>query len=212
MIAPVYNPHSLAHAAVAQSCDTARFSTLSLANIQINSLDAASYIDLAVPSIALPPTTRNPASSVDICLLTINYTHSGQGESITTWIGLPLKPEAWNNKFLMNGGSGWLAGSENLTVSAVVSGYSSASTNAGHNGSSDDWPSWGLLSNGSVNMHALEDFGSRALVEAVYLGKQATELYFGEKPKFSYWNGCSTGGRQGHGKLVPVESVQSARK
>lgn len=102
----------------------------------------------------------------------------------------------------MNGGGGWVAGLENGTISAVASGYSSASTNAGHDGGSADLPDWGLLSNGSVNMPALEDFGSRALIEAVYLGKQAAELYYGEKPGYSYWSGCSTGGRQGHGKVT----------
>lgn len=26
----------------------------------------------------------------------------------------------------------------------------------------------------------------------------ATEIYFVSAPKYSYWNGCSTGGRQGY--------------
>ena len=30
------------------------------------------------------------------------------------------------------------------------------------------------------------------------MGKAATELYYGKDPVYSYWNGCSTGGRQGH--------------
>lgn len=37
-----------------------------------------------------------------------------------------------------------------------------------------------------------------ALGEAIELGKMATETYFNSAPKYSYWNGCSTGGRQGH--------------
>lgn len=189
----------LASVTALPACDSKTFASLSLDNIYIDSLTVAEYINLPVPSSSLPTTSYDPLSIVDICSLTINYTHPGNGDAITTWIGLPFKYESWNGRFLMNGGSGWVAGLENGTISAVASGYSSASTNAGHNGGSADFPDWGLLSNGSVNWPALEDFGSQALIEAVYLGKQATELYYSEKPVFSYWNGCSTGGRQGHG-------------
>lgn len=185
-----------------QACNSTIFASLSLDNIYINSLNAVDHIDLPVPSSSVPPTSSNPLPTVDICSLTINYTHPGNGDAITTWVGLPLKRESWNGRFLMEGGSGWIAGFENATISAVASGYSSASTNAGHNGNSTDFPDWGLNSNGSVNWPALEDFGSQALIEAVYLGKQAAEIYYGEKPGFSYWNGCSTGGRQGHGQYT----------
>lgn len=182
-----------------QACDNATFASLSLENIYIDSLNVVEHINLTVPSSFVPPTSYDPLSTVQICSLTINYTHPGDGDAITTWVGLPLEHASWNGRFLMNGGGGWVAGLEDGTISAVASGYSSASTNAGHN-SESDFPAWGLLSNGSVNWPALEDFGSRALIEAVYLGKQAAELYYGEKPRFSYWNGCSTGGRQGHGE------------
>lgn len=187
-----------------QACDAATFATLSLDNIHIDSLHVVQHTNLTVPVISAAPTPPTPLSVVDICSITVNYTHPSDGDAITTWLGLPITRESWNGRFLMKGGGGWVAGSENGTISSVASGYSSASTNAGHNGGSADFPDWGLLSNGSVNMPALEDFGSRALIEAVYLGKKATELYYGEKPGFSYWSGCSTGGRQGHGESTTL--------
>lgn len=49
-----------------------------------------------------------------------------------------------------------------------------------------------------TNWPALWDFASVALFEAAVIGKKATEIYYGSTPKYSYWNGCSTGGRQGH--------------
>lgn len=188
-------------AASMQACVSSTFSSLYLGDkIQVQSLDITAHIGFEVPTLTLPPTTRQQAASVDICLLTINYTHTGEDDSVTTWVGLPLNESSWNGRFLMNGGGGWLVGDQDRTVSAVGSGYSSASTNGGHNGENHDMPSWGLRGNGSVNWPALEDFSSRAIVEAVRFGKRATELYFGAKPRFSYWNGCSAGGRQGHGK------------
>lgn len=187
-------------ASVRQTCTASAFSTLSWSNeIHVQSLDATAHSGFSVPTLTLPPTTRQQVSSVDICLLTINYTHPGEGDTVTTWVGLPLDASSWNGRFLMNGGGGWLAGEQDFVVSAVGSGYASASTNAGNNGSAEAMPTWGLRSDGSVNWPTLEDFASRAIVEAVRFGKTAAETYFGAKPQFSYWNGCSTGGRQGHG-------------
>lgn len=192
---------SSTEAASVPDCAASTFSSLSWGDeIQIQSLDATAHTGLAVPSLSLPPTTRQAVSTVDICLLTVNYTHPGEGDTVTTWVGLPLGDSSWNGRFLVNGGSGWLAGDLDNVVSAVGSGYSSASTNAGHDGDAEAMPTWGLRSDGSVNWPALEDFGSRAIVEAVRFGKRATELYFGAKPEFSYWSGCSTGGRQAHGE------------
>lgn len=37
-----------------------------------------------------------------------------------------------------------------------------------------------------------------SLNDAATLGKAVTEKYYGKAPSYSYWNGCSTGGRQGH--------------
>lgn len=210
------------------SCDAATFIeplSRALPDIQIRALDATALLGLPVPASSLPPTARGtPPATVDVCLLTVNYTHLGEGDAVTTWVGLPLlvsnssssssgvdggDSAPWNGRFLMNGGGGWLAGSTDGVVSAVASGYASSATDAGHEGGgSDGWPdTWGLLKDdgGSgddyrVNWPALEDFASRALVEAVGIGKRATEVYFGEGPRYSYWNGCSTGGRQGHGE------------
>lgn len=194
-----------ARAPTVPSCTASVFSALSVVadHVQIHALDATAHTGLAVdPDLGLPPTTRQQIASADVCLLTINYTHPDEETApvVTTWVGLPLAPSSWNGRFLMNGGGGWLAGDQARVVSAVASGYASASTNAGHNGTTgDEMPTWGLTSDGAVNGPVLEDFASRAIVEAVRFGKAATDLYFGAKPKFSYWNGCSTGGRQGHG-------------
>jgi pimeloyl-ACP methyl ester carboxylesterase len=43
----------------------------------------------------------------------------------------------------------------------------------------------------------LQDFAARSLADMTHLGKAITESYYGKKPEYSYWVGCSTGGRQG---------------
>lgn len=41
------------------------------------------------------------------------------------------------------------------------------------------------------------DFGRRSTHEMTVVGKSLTEKFYGEAPRFSYWQGCSTGGFQG---------------
>ena len=53
------------------------------------------------------------------------------------------------------------------------------------------------MSPGNVNQYLLLDFASVALNDMTVLGKTVTKSYYGIPPKYSYWNGCSTGGRQG---------------
>jgi pimeloyl-ACP methyl ester carboxylesterase len=57
--------------------------------------------------------------------------------------------------------------------------------------------SWGLVSPGNINSHLLQDFAARSLADTANLGKAITESYYGKKPDYSYYFGCSTGGRQG---------------
>jgi hypothetical protein len=55
-----------------------------------------------------------------------------------------------------------------------------------------------------MNWSLIEDFAERSLHELTVKGKTVTRAFYGRGPIYSYWNGCSTGGRQGlmevHGK------------
>jgi len=70
-------------------------------------------------------------------------------------------------------------------------GYAVVSTDTGHEGKGDD---------GSYALGHPEkviDFGYRAVHEMVVRSKAIITDYYARNAKFSYWNGCSTGGRQG---------------
>ena len=43
----------------------------------------------------------------------------------------------------------------------------------------------------------IEDFAYRGVHDLAVVGKAVTAAYYGSNAKVSYWNGCSTGGRQG---------------
>ena len=73
---------------------------------------------------------------------------------------------------------------------AVRHGYASASTDTGHQGGGTD-AAWAL-----GHPEKIVDFGHRAIHETTVKAKAITESYYGSKPKRSYFNSCSNGGRQ----------------
>ncbi|KAE8145406.1 feruloyl esterase B precursor [Aspergillus avenaceus] len=136
-------------------------------------------------------------STIDFCNVTVIYTHTGHNESIVTTVWLPLAN--WNDRLLGAGGGGYAARPMDDVLSMAVSrNYTVVATDAGHiseNATSSE--SWSLTPSGEVNMALLEDFASVSLADAATIGKQVIANFYGRRPRYSYWSGCSTGGRQG---------------
>jgi hypothetical protein len=51
--------------------------------------------------------------------------------------------------------------------------------------------------NGAPDTQLQTDFAYRSEHLMAVIGKQLAQAYYGQQPVYSYWNGCSTGGRQG---------------
>ncbi|KXT10538.1 hypothetical protein AC579_6103 [Pseudocercospora musae] len=136
-------------------------------------------------------------SDLNICNVTVTYTHPGRDDTIHIDIWLPL--EDWNGRFQGAGGGGWAMGpSIDKLASAASQGFSVARTDGGHDLDARSDPEfWALDSPGNVNLNLLQDFASLALYDLANIGKQITANFYGTPAKKSYWNGCSTGGRQG---------------
>jgi feruloyl esterase len=101
-------------------------------------------------------------------------------------------PVAWNGKFMGIGNGGW-AGSISYGQMAdpLRRGYAVASTDTGHSGSAFD----GSFALG--HPEKLVDFGYRAVHEMTVTSKAIVKAFYGQGPRFSYWFGGSTGGKQG---------------
>ena len=101
-------------------------------------------------------------------------------------IWLPV--DGWNNKVEVVG-NGAFAGtiSYPAMATALAAGYATASTDTGHTGPS---------SNTFANQDVIIDFAYRAIHETAITARKTTETFYGSSPKASYFNGCSTGGRQ----------------
>jgi feruloyl esterase len=99
-------------------------------------------------------------------------------------------PANWNGKFMMVGNGAWSGGvSYSAMAEPLVRGYAVASTDTGHEGGR------GTFAFG--HPEKLVDFAWRAVHETTVKGKALTAAYYGVGPRLSYWNGCSSGGKQG---------------
>ncbi len=107
-------------------------------------------------------------------------------------------PEPWNGKILGVGGGG-AAG--NLTIEAATTGllrrYAVIQNDLGHpSTNTSDW-SFAVKTAGQPHVEAIIDFGHRATHVATTIGKATIAQYYGRPARQAYWEGCSTGGRQG---------------
>lgn len=136
---------------------------------------------------------------MSFCNVTLTHTHPKQNDSIISQVWLPVQPE-WNGRLKMVGGGGWTAGLAyftDLTMAvAIADGYATVTTKAGVPTESPE--DWVLLSPGNLNMLALQNFAYVALQDAALAAKSVAKSFFGGPPLFSYFDGCSQGGRQGY--------------
>lgn len=105
-------------------------------------------------------------------------------------------PAAWNGRLLFQGGGG-LDGVLNPALgtvaghpAALARGFAVVSTDSGHRGRSSIDVRFG------VDQQARLDFAYQAVERTTREAKALLAQYYGRKPDYSYYMGCSTGGRE----------------
>lgn len=78
-----------------------------------------------------------------------------------------------------------------LTTHQVAAGFAASSTDAGI-------PAGTSMAGVIANQQLYQNFQSLSVHEMALVGKDLVRQFYGRAPNFSYWNGCSTGGRQGY--------------
>jgi feruloyl esterase len=170
------------------------------------SISAAAATCETVKAINLPNTTITLAQSVapggftvqggrgadafkslpSFCRVAATITPAPDSEiKIEVW----LPESGWNGKLQSVGNGAW-AGSISYPAmaTAVSNGYAAASTDTGHTGNNPNFI--------TGHPEKVIDFGYRAVHEMTVAAKAVINAYYGNAPKYTYWNGCSTGGRQ----------------
>lgn len=101
-----------------------------------------------------------------------------------------LPQSNWNGKFLAVGSGGW-GGSIAYAgmVDAIRRGYATSATDDGHEGEGAAFV--------VGHPEKLIDFAYRAEHEMTMEAKSLIKAFYGRDARFSYWNGCSGGGREG---------------
>jgi feruloyl esterase len=129
------------------------------------------------PFRALPPFCRVAA--------TLRPTTDSE---IRVEVWLP-EPTAWNGKYEGVGNGGW-GSSLNYSdmAAALLRGYASSSTDTGHTG--------GRARFAVGHPEKLMDFGYRSVHEMTVAAKAVIAAFYGKEATFSYFAGCSSGGRQ----------------
>lgn len=99
-------------------------------------------------------------------------------------------PESWNLRFIMGGGGGFVGSIQNQAGSRVNQGYATVGTDTGHEGMNMEG-SWALN-----NIERQVNFGFLAVHRTAEVSKSIIANYYGSKPLYSYFSGCSRGGGQ----------------
>lgn len=138
------------------------------------------------------PQSRGPAPAANFKSLRafcrIQATLSPTSDSqIKVEVWMPVS--GWNGKLQAVGNGAW-AGSISYPAmaSALADGYATASTDTGHTGNNA-----GFIAG---HPEKVIDFAYRAVHEMTGFAKALVAIFYDRPPKYSYWNGCSTGGRQ----------------
>jgi pimeloyl-ACP methyl ester carboxylesterase len=110
----------------------------------------------------------------------------------TVNFGLWLPAAGWNGRYLAHGcgGSCGVVAMEIACDQLLRDGYACIQTDMGHRSSQVD-NNWA-----ANNLQGLVDFGYRATHVATVAGKAITTAFYDAPPRWSYFYGCSTGGRQ----------------
>jgi len=154
--------------AAAGTCES--LTSLSLPNATITSVKAEAAGES--PAFCRAALTIKPSSDSDV--------------KFEIW----LPAAGWNQKYEAVGNGGW-AGSINYAAmeEALRQGYATSSTDTGHSGAG-----------GNFAFHHPEkvvDYAYRSEHEMVVKSKATIQAFYGSAPRLSYFNGCSSGGKQG---------------
>jgi Tannase and feruloyl esterase len=160
-------------------------------------VSCSSLITLALPHTTVNSATQVPATPTTPGYCAVKLTVNNPPSSDAVRVGVFL-PDDWNGRFQGVGGGGFVGGNaDSPSLAALNAGYATAGTDTGHAGSGGNG-AFALNPDGTLNWPLINDFSYLGIHEMTVTAKAVIAAYYGNQPKYSYFNGCSTGGRQGY--------------
>ncbi|KAJ4992306.1 feruloyl esterase b precursor [Stagonosporopsis vannaccii] len=140
-----------------------------------------------------------PVIPISFCNVSVVHTHPGQNDTLRTEVWLPFEPSEgsapeWNGRFEMTGGGGFAA----VMVQSIVDGSAASTADAGVTINTASPAAWALSSDGNVNYNSLQNFAFKGLYDGALISKEVIKSFYGRPAQYSYFSGCSGGGRQGY--------------
>jgi Tannase and feruloyl esterase len=189
--------HATSRAARAQlGCDTGALrAAVDLRNVTVTSAARNSSGSFTAP-ITPPLSDTGPGPWTGLpsyCSVSITQTDSaGNAMHDVLWL-----PDAWNGRFMGVGGGGYSCGiGFSELAAAIQAGYAAASTDCGVGANALDG-SWALTSSNQLDTALITDFSSVGIHAMSVTAQTVTRDYYAHAATYSYFNGCSTGGREG---------------
>lgn len=150
-----------------------------------------------------------PTAAADLCLvkLLVGPGSAGTAGAPSTSAGIGIEvwlpaPSAWNERIRNLGGGGWAGGDQASATlignvgaaGTAATGYVVGTTDTGHTVAAG---TFAMREDGGINSTLWTDFAERSLHELALKTKALAAAYYLKPQKYAYWQGCSTGGRQG---------------
>lgn len=165
--------------------------SLRLAHVTV---DSASMNTSGTVTPTLPQPVTGPLTGLpSFCDVTLTETDAaGNPIHIDVWL-----PTSWNGRFQGVGGAIYSCGPYYYEMApAIQEGYAAAATDCGVSLADRETASW-ALKDGRLNSPLIHDFAYAGIHDMTVVGKTVTSDYYPSPLRFSYFNGCSTGGREG---------------
>jgi tannase len=175
------------------------------ASLPADGMPADPAITLLPNSFAVNAVTGYNVSGAayNFCNVTFGYTHpdAATPDAVHAWYFLP-EPDAFRGRFLATGGGGFaISSGQRALAGGLPHGAVAGTTDGGLGGFGAQLPDRVLRADGDVDENILALFAFRAIHEMTVLGQRlAANFYAGSangSRVFSYYSGCSEGGREG---------------
>ena len=208
-------------AGIAPAIASAEMSCAALGSYLATQPHISQYVPPPTPEVPSPApvpfTTPVAASGTNAARCEANFIYSakggpadgyavGQNQRIGIRVGFPLNgldggaggvQGAWNGKVRNIGGGGLQGtlGNANSMAPATNTGYVGSITDTGHPTGS---PSFAVIQDThELNYGTLDDFLVESIHQQYKWALALTKVYYGTAATRNYWDGCSTGGREG---------------